>query len=169
MNHFTAIAPEAFDGVFEKIGKEWMLIGTGAEGRDNIMTASWGCLGVLWNKPVAICFIRPQRYTYTLTEKADRLSLSFLPEEYRKALQFCGRASGRDCDKFAEAGLTKVMSGDVPYPAESDCVLICRKLYVDDLKKAAFLDPALLKNYPIDDFHRVYICEIEQVLCKNDG
>ncbi len=166
MNHLTAISPKAFDGVFEKIGKEWMLIGASAEGAENIMTASWGCLGVLWNKPVAICFIRPQRHTYTLTEKAERLSLSFLCEEYREALKFCGRASGRDCDKFAGAGLTKEFFGDVPYPAEADCVLITKKLYADDLKKASFLDPDLLKNYPLDDFHRVYVCEIEKVLVK---
>ena len=45
-------------------------------------------------------------------------------------------------------------------------VLLCKKLYADDLKKACFLDPSLLSNYAADDFHRVYICEIERVLCK---
>jgi len=32
----------------------------------NIITASWGGVGVLWNKRVADIFIRPQRYTKNL-------------------------------------------------------------------------------------------------------
>ena len=32
-------------------------------GKVNTMTASWGGLGVMWNKDVAYIFIRPQRYT----------------------------------------------------------------------------------------------------------
>ena len=39
----------------------------------------------------------------------------------------------------------------------------------DDIKKASFIDKEMLKNYPIDDFHRVYICEIENVLVKKQG
>ena len=165
---FTTVRPEDFDGAFARIGKDWMLISASDGTRTNTMTASWGCVGILWNKPVAICFIRPQRYTYEITEQTDRLSLSFFAgEEYRKALTYCGRNSGRDGDKFTPAGLTPVFTDNgVPYPAEAETVLVCRKLYADDLKKASFLDPTLLSNYPIDDFHRVYICEIEQVLQK---
>ena len=37
----------------------------------NTMTASWGGTGILWNKPVAFIFIRPQRYTYELIENDD--------------------------------------------------------------------------------------------------
>ena len=46
------------DNVFETIGKEWMLVTAGNEEKFNMMTASWGCLGWLWNKPVAVVFIR---------------------------------------------------------------------------------------------------------------
>ena len=45
-------------------------------------------------------------------------------------------------------------------------VLFCRKIYEDEIKKANFLDPTLLKNYPKDDFHTVYICRIEKVLIR---
>ena len=43
------------DNVFDLIGKEWVLITSGNK-KDgfNMMTASWGCLGWLWNKPVAV-------------------------------------------------------------------------------------------------------------------
>ena len=110
--------------------------------------------------------MRPQRYTYAFCEAADTLSLTFFDANWRDALKLCGTKSGRDLDKYAATGLTPVFDGDVPYIAQARMVLECKKLYVDDLKKANFLDPALLKNYPIDDFHRVYICEITKVLVK---
>ncbi len=34
----------------------------------NTMTASWGGLGVLWNKPMATIYVRPQRYTFQFLE-----------------------------------------------------------------------------------------------------
>ena len=160
---------QQFDDVFRRIGSDWMLISASDGERVNTMTASWGCCGVLWNKPIAVCFIRPQRYTYTFTEANDRLSLAFFNGGYREALTLCGRSSGRDGDKFERAALTKCISEEgVPYPGEASMVLICKKLYVDDLKKASFLDPTLLSNYSADDFHRVYVCEIEQVLCAEE-
>ena len=37
---------------FQKIGKQWMLITAGDESGYNTMTASWGGLGVLWQRNV---------------------------------------------------------------------------------------------------------------------
>ena len=54
----------AKEDVFHLIGKEWMLITSGTIDRFNTMTASWGGIGWLWNKPVAYIFVRPDRYTY---------------------------------------------------------------------------------------------------------
>lgn len=42
---------ELNDNVFTTIGKEWMLVTAGTKDKFNMMTASWGCLGWLWNKP----------------------------------------------------------------------------------------------------------------------
>ena len=132
----------------------------------NAMTASWGCMGVLWNKNIAVCFIRPQRYTYGLTEQAERISLAFPDAAYRDAMTLCGRRSGRDCDKLREAGLTTEELDGVPVIAEAELNLICRKLYVDDLKAGCFLDEELLAHYKDNDFHRVYVCEIERAYRK---
>ena len=51
---------------FNLIGKEWLLISATDGNKCNTMTASWGGLGVIWNKNVATVYIRPQRYTETL-------------------------------------------------------------------------------------------------------
>ena len=166
MNQFSTVSVQDFDSVFDKIGKEWMLISATDGTHTNTMTASWGFCGFLWNKPVAVCLIRPQRHTFSIVENSDHLSLSFLGEEYRSALTYCGRNSGRDGDKFAASGLTCTATDSIPHPDEAHTVLLCRKLYADDLKKAAFLDPSLLSHYEKDDFHRFYICEIEKVLIR---
>lgn len=166
MDPFKAIAPSEFDGVFDRIGKDWLLIGTSDGTHHNLMTASWGCLGVLWGKPVAVCLIRPERYTYSLVESADRLSLSFFNgEEHRAALLYCGRTSGKNENKFEGAHLTPVLTPNgVPYPSEASLVLLCRKLYADDLNPASFFDPSLLSYYETGGYHRMYVCEIEEIL-----
>ena len=76
---FQAISPEEIENAVRLIGSDWMLITAKDEAnhRANAMTASWGCMGVLWNKPVCVCFIRPQRHTFALAEANDRLSLAF--------------------------------------------------------------------------------------------
>ena len=166
--NFTVIPPvEMDDNVFKLIGSDWMLISASDGTTVNTMTASWGTAGILWNKPVCICFIRPQRYTYEIAERTDRLSFSILDDSYRRALQYCGSHSGRDGDKFSASGLTPAYAEDgTPYVAESHMVLLCRKLYADDLREGCFLDPSLLANYKAKDYHRFYVCEIEKILVR---
>ena len=130
------------------------------------MTASWGGTGILWGKPVAFCFIRPQRYTYTFTEAGNHLTLSFFHGKKRDALKLCGSRSGRDCDKITLAGLTPVIEQPYVWFAEAETVLKCTKLYADDIKEACFVDRSLLSNYENKDFHKMYICEIKDVMEK---
>lgn len=163
MKGFHKISHEELENVCRLFDKEWTLITAGDTQSVNTMTASWGGVGILWNKPVAFCFVRPQRHTFSLLEQKERLSLSFLPEQYRAALRLCGSKSGRDTDKFKAAGLTPCFYRETPYVGEARLVLLCKKLYADDLKKAAFLAPELLKHYTENDFHRMYICEIEEI------
>lgn len=169
MSSFQTISPQSItDNPFSLIGNDWMLITAGAPDNCNTMTASWGSVGILWGKPVATAVVRPQRYTYEFMENNDYFSLSVLPEAYREALKFCGAHSGRDGDKFAACGLTVDQVDTVPFVAEARLVLVCRKLYAQDLKPECFLDSTLLSNYKANDFHRQYVGEIVSVLKKGD-
>lgn len=88
---FQKIKPEELnENVFQMIGNKWMLITAEKDGKANTMTASWGGLGILFGKPVAYFFIRPQRYTKEFVDAADRVSLSFFGEEYRDVLNYWG-------------------------------------------------------------------------------
>lgn len=160
-----AIDPKSIEkNVFTQIGDQWTLITAGTREKCNTMTASWGGLGVLWNKNVATIYIRPQRYTYEFLEANDTFTLSFFGADYRKALALCGSKSGRDLDKVAECGFTVETAGNgAPYFTEAELVLVCKKLYYQDIDPAHFLDPSIANNYN-NDYHRMYIGEITEVL-----
>ena len=153
------------DNFFEVVGKEWMLVTAGTIGKYNTMTASWGCIGRLWNKPVAVVFIRPERFTHEFVESNNGLTLSFLGNtpEARKIYNFCGSKSGRDFDKVKETGLVPVEleSGNVAF-GQARLVLDCRKLYKDDIKPGGFIDPEIAKWYggANGGYHDMYVLEI---------
>lgn len=152
--------------IFQKIGKDWMLVSAEAGNICNAMTASWGGMGILWNKPVAFIFIRPQRYTNGLLTQASHFALSFYPENMRDMLAYMGKASGQNEDKISKAGL-HIVKDHAPYFAEANEVLICRKLFAQELDPECILDAAVDKqNYPLKDYHILYIGEIEKILVK---
>jgi flavin reductase (DIM6/NTAB) family NADH-FMN oxidoreductase RutF len=167
-NSFKSIEPEKITAnPFQLIGADWMLITAGSLDKFNTMTASWGGMGILWNKKVCFIFVRPSRYTYEFTEAQESFTLCFFEEKYRKVLSFCGSKSGRDVDKVAETGLTpqEGKSGSV-YFEEAKLVIECRKIYYQDIDKAHFLDPSIAKCYIDQGYHRMYIGEIINILEK---
>lgn len=154
------------ENVFSLFDDRWTLITAGTQENCNTMTASWGGLGVLWNKTVATIYVRPQRYTFEFLETSPEFTLSFFGEEWRRALAYCGRASGRDEDKFARCGFHVATEGaHAPYIQEAELVLVCRKLYWNDLDPA-HMAPEGLQHYEARDYHRMYIGEITKVLVK---
>ena len=166
---FAEIKPEQItDNTFKLIGKDWMLITAGSPESYNTMTASWGGLGVLWNKDVCFCFVRPSRYTYDFMEKADSFTLSFFDEQYREALKLCGTKSGRDIDKAAATGLTPIsgITAGTTCFSEASIVVECRKIYFQDLIPENFLDPSIEDSYNGSDYHRMYIGEIAKIRIK---
>ena len=152
---------------FSMIGDQWMLITAGSGEKCNTMTASWGGVGVLWQAPVATCYVRPQRYTKQFLDTEEYFTLTFFGEEYRDALKLCGSKSGRDVDKVKECGFTvKAAECGAPYFEEAELVIVCRKRYVQDFDPAAIPDDVKEKQYPNRDYHTMYIGEIVEVLSK---
>ena len=152
---------------FAMIGDQWMLITAGTAENCNTMTASWGGVGVLWQAPVATCYVRPQRYTKQFLDEQEYFTLTFFGEEYRDALKLCGSKSGRDVDKVKECGFTVERAAcGAPYFAQAELVIVCRKRYVQDFDPAAIPDDVKEKQYPNKDYHTMYIGEIVEVLSK---
>lgn len=155
------------ENAFNLIGKDWMLIASGNINDYNMMTASWGSLGILWNKPIVSIFIRPQRYTFEFLEKNDFFTLNFLNSTHRGLLNVLGSVSGRDMDKMAVEGLSACETENKTVCFEqARLVLECKKLYYTDIDPAYFLDKAIAGNYPNKDFHRMYFGEVINTLVR---
>ena len=188
---FKEILPSELNKTaFEMIGKDWMLITAGDKDRLNTMTASWGGMGVMWNKNVVFAFIRPSRYTFDFVNKHDCFSCSFFDESYRKMLSYMGTHSGRDTDKIKDCNLTPVFSeiapcdtedkrpnnskvdtkdsalSIVPFFEQANTVIICKKLYAQPMSDKFFTDEKTKEKFSDEDFHYLYIGEIVKVLKK---
>lgn len=167
---------ELKDNFFEAIGKEWMLVTAGTKEKFNLMTASWGGIGWLWNKPVAFVFIRPERYTFEFSEQSNSITLSFLgmSKEAREIYKICGTKSGREIDKVKACGLTveSVGEGNVAYK-QSRLTLVGSKLYAEGLKPECFIDTEIrdkwyssseeaqkLDSGITNGLHKMYVIEI---------
>ena len=81
---------ELGENMVTAISKEWMLVTAGSVESWNTMTASWGGIGFLWNRPVAFVFVRPERYTHGFVERCERFTLSFLGDSHRDIENFFG-------------------------------------------------------------------------------
>lgn len=164
---FQKVDPKELDlNVFSAIDDQWMLITAGNAETCSTMTASWGGLGILWNRPMAIAYIRPQRYTKQFVDENEYFTLSFFPGQYRKELALCGTRSGRDMDKVKECGFTVATAEcGAPYFEEAELVFVCRKRMVIPMDPAAMPDEVKEKHYK-GDYHHMYWGEIVETLKK---
>ena len=155
----ATLTPEVFR---DFVSKNALLTAGNKEGY-NTMTIGWGQLGSIWNVPACTVYVRPERYTYGFMEESGYFTVSILPEDRRDIARLCGSKSGREVDKAAECGLTlSYAEGDAPYFEEAELVLVCKKLYAQDLAGSFVTDAG-----PIDKFygkagnwHRMYIGQV---------
>lgn len=168
MAEFKSItAEELTANTFRLIGKDWGLVTAGTKEKVNTMTVSWGGLGIMWGKPVAYIFIRPQRYTKEFIDNNTTLSLSFYGENYREMLSFMGSKSGKEVDKIKEMNLSLTFKDSIPYFEEATTVLCLKKLYHQEMEASAFDDIECdQKWYANKDYHTMYVCEITDILTK---
>lgn len=168
MEQFREIEAHELSGnPFKMIGKEWMLITASKSDTVNTMTASWGGLGVMWNKNVSYIVIRPQRYTKEFVDSSNYYSLCFFDESYKKTLGYLGKVSGREEDKITNAQLTVDYIEGIPYFKEATKVILCKSLFASPYTEEDFIDKSLISvNYPNRDFHTLYIGEVLKVLIK---
>ena len=153
---------------FTKIGKDWMLVTSTDGEKTNSMTASWGGLGVLWDKNVAFIVLRPQRYTKEFVDRSEEFSLSFFDDSFKKTLGYFGSITGRDEDKISKSGLHLSFINNVPTFEEASLVLTCKNLYKHVLTQDEFVDKSIVDlDYKANDYHTLYLAEITGAFSKD--
>ena len=146
-------------------GAENALLTAGTADRCNTMTIGWCQAGRLWGLRTCTVYVRPERYTYQFMEEQETFTVSVLPKDRKDAMSLCGTKSGRDMDKIKECGLTvRTGVGGAPFFEEAELVLVCRKLYAQDLDPACVLpagEEKVLPSYGAKGgWHRAYTGEI---------
>lgn len=133
------------------------------DGRENVMTISWGNIGFEWGRSIFTILVRHSRYTHELLENSTEFTVSIpTSSENRQSLIQAGTRSGREFDKFELANLTKVPSRkvSVPHIKEADIIYECRILYKHKLDPHGFMGDVNQTSYLDGDYHDIYYGEI---------
>lgn len=162
------------DNPFRLIGKDWMLITAEKDNNVNTMTASWGGMGVMWGKDIVFIAVRESRYTKEFIDGSDTFSLSFFNPEDKKikeCLAYIGSVSGRNENKIKKANMKinfhiDEQRNETPFIDEASMVLICKKMFAQKINKDNFIVPELANWYKDEDYHTLYIAEIQTMLAR---
>ncbi len=150
--------------IFKLFNEEWALVTAGTGKSFNTMTVSWGGAGTLWGKSAVTVYVKPVRYTHEFLDANDFFTVSFYPEEYRKALMLLGSKSGRNCDKVKESGLTPRLLENAVTFNEAHTTLLCRKIYRQDMDTSTMPDKVVNAFYKTEAPHTMYIGEVVEIV-----
>jgi flavin reductase (DIM6/NTAB) family NADH-FMN oxidoreductase RutF len=99
-------------------------------GGANIITLAW--VGMACSDPVCVSIaVRPSRYSHGLLKASGEFTVNIPGAELLTAVDHCGIVSGRDHDKWSEAGLTPAPAEHVGAPRIAECAyaLECRVVH----------------------------------------
>ncbi|MBQ1537860.1 MAG: flavin reductase family protein [Ruminococcus sp.] len=96
------------------------LVSCGSGDSANLLTVAW--TGICCTRPpVVYISVRPERFSYGLIKKTGEFVINLPTEPLTRAVDLCGVRSGRDCDKFALAGLEPREASQVSAPIIAQC------------------------------------------------
>lgn len=152
-----------------KAMKKGILLTTKSGKTVNTMTIGWGKIGIEWNKPVFIAYVRETRYTKQLLEDSGAFTVNIPHGDFDSSvLGYCGSKSGRDTDKIQDMGFTLVESDKIQVPGiqELPLTLECRVIYQQKQDLASLPQSVIDRFYPVlnedgfRDYHIAYYGEI---------
>ena len=154
---------EAFLPTMEALLRDGaLLVSVDENGRPGGMTFSWGTIGHIWGRPIFSILIRPSRNSFRLVEASGDFTVNVLHRNMAGALDFWGKRSGRNVDKWAETGLRTAPARRVVSPIVEQGILHfeCKVVNRHDLDPANVAPEIIPAYYASDDYHRVYHGEI---------
>ena len=135
---YKAVDPKDFDeNIFKLVGDDWTVITAGED--PNSMVASWGGVGIMFNKPVTWCFLRANRYTLEKIRQTGKYTMCYFPEQYKGDIMQFGTKSGRNTDKMAQTKLTPMDTpAGVPAYEEARVIIECTLIAAPTVSKEEF-------------------------------
>lgn len=103
-------------------------------GKPNIITIAW--TGTICSDPPMVSIsVRKERYSHQLIKESGEFVINLTTEALVRATDYCGVRSGRQCDKFADMGLSPLAGEKVSAPliAEAPINLECKVKEIKEL------------------------------------
>lgn len=101
-----------------------LIVSMDINGKSNVMTLLWKTIGELWMTPIITVAVAPNRYTFELlTGEIREFTINIPSKKNANAVNICGSMSGRNTDKFKEAGLSLIPGKKTKVPTIKDCDL----------------------------------------------
>jgi len=129
-----------------------VLLATSHMGRPNVMTMSWHMM-MEFEPPLIACIVSEANFSFAALRATRECVIAIPARRLAKMVVGVGNVSGRDTDKFAAFGLTRVPASRVAAPRIAECFanLECRvtdtrlvrkyNLFILEVLKA-WIDPA---------------------------
>jgi len=133
--------------------RQTILLSCGAEGKENVMTLDWHT-PLSFQPMMYAVSIGKTRYSLEIIRKSKVFVVNFVPKELEKVVLYCGTHSGRNIDKFEEAGLEKEEAETV------DCPRIKQAL--------GYLECKVEKEIEVGD-HVLFIARVTNSFLKKEG
>jgi len=104
------------------------------DSRPNIITLGASCPCSSAPPTIGIA-VAPQRPSHALIARRGEFAVNIPRAEDLEKIDLCGRVSGRDHDKFAEAGFTPLRGASISVPIIAECPinLECRVVHTANL------------------------------------
>ena len=139
-----------------------LLVSLDEAGRPGGMTFGWGTIGSIWGRHIFSVFVRPSRNSFQLLEATGDFTVNILPAELAGALDYWGKHSGRDVNKWSKTGLRPVPARRVRSPIVEQGILHfeCRVIHLQDLTPEGLAPELVTAYYDSERYHRIYFGEI---------
>ena len=141
-----------------------VLLTTARRARANVMTMSWHTM-IEFEPPQVACVVSSANYSFSGLRAQGECVIAIPARKLAAKVVKVGNSSGRDIDKFATFGLTKLPAAHVKPPLIADCFanLECKVIDTGFVRKynlfilevlKAWIDPA--QNNPKTIHHQGY-------------
>lgn len=101
--------------------RHYLITCADSEGNPNIIAVSF-CMPVSRTPPLIACAIGKSALSCSLIETTGAFVMNVPTKELEQEVYFCGYHSGRDRNKFREAGFTPVPGRTVRVPSIGECI-----------------------------------------------
>jgi len=135
----------------------------------NTMAIGWAHLGIEWNTPTFVAYVRGCRHTKPILDATGEFTVNIpLGEVDKNIIRVCGTKSGRDTDKFALLGLPPEAPEKISVPGirQLPLTLECKVIYRQQQTPQCVLDEHIYTHYEHpcpdveQDYHTVYYGQI---------